>query len=58
MGGYKFFIIFSVSTTPAAGNMTTGRLIPVPIGMMVVKDNMSAQEDTEGNDGKVQKTER
>ena len=53
-----FSIIFSVSTTPASGNMTTGRLIPVPMGTMMVKDNASAQEDAADDDGKVQKTER
>ena len=47
-GRIQVFIIFSVSTTPAAGNMTTGRLILVPIGMMVVKDNVSAQKDAAG----------
>ena len=57
MDGYKLSIIFSVSITPAAGNMTTGRLILVLMSMMVVKDKVSAQEDAAGDDGRVRKTE-
>eukprot|EP00579_Thalassiosira_antarctica_P001748 CAMPEP_0201870386 /NCGR_PEP_ID=MMETSP0902-20130614/3494_1 /ASSEMBLY_ACC=CAM_ASM_000551 /TAXON_ID=420261 /ORGANISM="Thalassiosira antarctica, Strain CCMP982" /LENGTH=107 /DNA_ID=CAMNT_0048395977 /DNA_START=534 /DNA_END=854 /DNA_ORIENTATION=+ len=51
----SFSITFSISMVPATDNMTTGRLTPVPMGMMVVKDTMSAKEDAAGDASKVQK---
>ena len=40
----------------AAVNMTIGWVIPVAMGMMVVKDKVSAQENADCNDGKVWNT--